>query len=268
MYISAFRNWFSAIACGVALAGCYAPAPSPTPPPGLIVKPRAGVVYVFDRAAHVARWKALSPGVRGLVLASTDVTLVGLVEYAASSSVADPYRDNIRYDIAGDGSCDVESTHIPIASGDVVVSPRATQRRCVATRGTLTFLSISIARGHDVLGNLEKEPRGGRVRVAHILGVLPARQAGTLLPIFDGMHGHVYAMKLFHYGASATGPVAVDRFVYIMSGIGDLTLDGRRYDLRRGMVAVVPAGSDFTMNAKGAPIDALFISTAHSTVIQ
>src|SRR5689334_20833192 len=87
---------FVTLAVLAALAACGpATAPAPTPPPGLAVAPTAQVIDVSDRDAR-ARWPLVSPRVHAMVLGSTAISLVVVVEYESSDRVFDTSKDNFR----------------------------------------------------------------------------------------------------------------------------------------------------------------------------
>jgi len=243
----------------VVLASCSAPGPaSPTPPPGLAVQPTAQVVDALDPVAR-SHWKTISPGVRGLVLASSATALVSLVEYAKSSTVVDPYKDNFRYVIEGDGMCQVEATKLSVRAGDLVVAPKGVARGCTARRKTLTLLTVSFARGQSRVGISLQAPPAGRINAAKQMHSLAVVKTGSITQgLYEGYFGEILAAK----GGDLTGAGLgndVDRFIYVRAGVGSASLDGRSVRISPGAFIVVPANARFSMRARGAPLEALVV---------
>jgi len=244
----------------VVLASCSAPGPaSPTPPPGLAVQPTAQVVDALDPVAR-SHWKTISPGVRGLVLASSATALVSLVEYAKSSTVVDPYKDNFRYVIEGDGMCQVEATKLSVRAGDLVVAPKGVARGCTARRKTLTLLTVSFARGQSRVGIDLQPPPGGKINAAkqmHSLAVMVMSGGLVTQGLYQGYYGEILAASGGNLEGAGTRDA--DTFIYIRSGEGSAVLDGRPTRLKAGTLLVVPVGARFSVPDRGTPIEALIV---------
>jgi mannose-6-phosphate isomerase-like protein (cupin superfamily) len=257
----AVRNRCLVGAAVIVLASCSSPvSTSPTPPPGMAVVPKAQVLYALDRRTR-ADWKTIAPHVRTVVLESTAITLVDLVEYASTKPVVDPYKDNFRYVLAGDGYCDVEETRIAVAAGDLVVAPIGASRDCKAHGGTLVFLAVSLARGRNRVGLYEQPPPAGRIKAAALMDSIPDRtQTYAYRTLYDGLYGEILAAKIAHLDGLSTG---ADEFVYIQSGQGAVVLAGRRSPLRSGAIFVAPANTSFSVRATGRPLEALIIRANH-----
>ena len=241
----------------VALAACGSTAPlSPTPPPGMALEPKAQVVDALDSSAR-SKWPAIAPRVRSLVLASSATRLVALVEYASSNTVVDPYKDNFRYVIDGDGVCQVEATKIPVRAGDLVVAPMGIARGCAAKRKTLTLLTVSFARGQSRVGVYLQPPPAGRIDAEKQMHSLPvASSAWVTKGLYEGYYGEILAAK----AGVMDGPLnGSDEFIYIQNGDGELLLDGRRSRLAAGTIFVAPANKRFTIRAVGKPLEALIV---------
>ena len=54
-------------------------------------------------------------------------------------------------------------------------------------------------------------------------------------------------------------PSDADQFIYVTAGNAGLTIDGRRYALHPGMLAVIPLKTQFVLSTSGQPIDALLV---------
>jgi mannose-6-phosphate isomerase-like protein (cupin superfamily) len=222
----------------------------------MVVEPRAQVLYALDPGAR-SKWKTIAPGVHDLILASTAVSLVDLVEYASSSAVIDPYKDNFRYVLAGEGYCDVEQSRISVRPGDLVVVPIGVSRGCKARTATLVFLSVSLARGRNRVGLYEQPPTAGRINAAALMDSLPDRtQTFAYRTLFDGYYGEILSAKIARLDGLSTG---ADEFVFVRNGDGTVVLAGRRSPLRPGAMFVAPANTGFSMRAMGRPLEALVV---------
>lgn len=257
----AVRNRCFFVAAAIVLASCGVTAPpSPTPPPGTAVEPKPQVVYALDSSAR-SKWKTIAPGVRTLILASTAVGLVDLVEYASSKTVIDPFKDNFRYVLAGEGYCDVEQSRISVRPGDLVVAPIGVSRGCKARAATLVFLTVSLARGRNRVGLYEQPPPAGRIDAAALMDSLPDRtRTFAYRTLFNGFYGEILSAKIERLDGLST---AADEFVYIRRGDGAVVLAGRRSALRPGALFVSPANTGFSMRATGKPLEALVVRSNH-----
>jgi len=255
-----YRCVAGAIAVSLAAACTSNPPSGPTPPPGLTVIPAPAVVDALDVAAR-SHWRTLAPHVRAKILASTAIDLVDLVEYASSSPVIDPYKDNFRYVIAGSGSCDVEQMHVPVREGHLIVAPIGVSRSCKAQRGTLVLLTVSLARGRNRVGLYEQSPPAGRIDAAGLMDGLPDHtQTFAFRTLYDGDYGEILAAKIAHLDGLSS---AADEFVCVRRGAGSLVLAGKRWALRPGSVFVAPSNTSFSARADGPPLEAIVIRVNH-----
>ena len=243
----------------VVLASCSPrTSPSPTPPPGMAVEAKAQAVYALDTSAR-SKWPVIAPRVHSVVLKSSATTLVALVDYASSNTVVDPYKDNFRYVIDGDGVCQVEATKIPVKAGDLVVAPLGVARGCTAHSKTLTLLTVSFARGQSRVGISLQAPPAGRINAAKQMHSLAVVKTGSITQgLYEGYYGEILAAK----GGDLTGAGLgndVDRFIYVRAGVGSASLDGRSVRISPGAFIVVPANARFSMRARGAPLEALVV---------
>jgi quercetin dioxygenase-like cupin family protein len=257
----AVRNRCFVVAAAFVLASCTtASPPSPTPPPGMVIQPKALVVYALDAGVR-SKWKTIAPRVRSLVLASTAVSLVGLVEYASSSTVVDPYKDNFRYVLAGDGYCDVEQSRIMVGAGDLVGAPIGVSRDCKAHSATMLFLTVSLSRGRNRVGLYEQPPTAGLIKAGALMDSLPDRtQTFAYRTLFNGFYGEILSAKIARLDGLST---SADEYVYVRRGEGEVLLAGRRWPLRAGALFVAPANTGFSMRATGKPLEALVIRSNH-----
>jgi len=257
----AVRNRCFVVAAALVLASCStASPPSPTPPPGMAVEPKPLVVYALDAGVR-SKWKMIAPRARSLVLASTAVSLIGLIEYASSSTVVDPYKDNFRYVVAGDGFCDVEQSHIKVGAGDLISAPIGVSRGCKADRATLLFLTVSLSRGRNRVGLYEQPPPAGLIKAAALMDSLPDRtQTFAYRTLFNGFYGEILSAKIARLDGLST---SADEYVYVRRGEGEVLLAGRRSPLRPGALFVAPANTSFSMRATGKPLEALVIRSNH-----
>ena len=253
----------AATALALGAAGCApSTAPSPTPPPGFTIEPKAQVVAALDPKAR-ASWHQVEPGVRAIVLASTSSSIVDIVTYQRSDAIIDPYKDNFRLIIDGTGACTVEQTRIPVVPGDLVVAPMGVARSCAARSGNLVLLTISLPRGQNLAGVPDRGPTAGRINVAGLFAKLPPSNGdAAYLPLYQSdcctvLAGWIRRTNLLYKND--------DEFVYVFAGTGSARIGRLRETLRPGDLAVVPAGTAFSFSPTGPPIRALVVRASRGT---